>query len=72
MQSEILFSARERESLDWDTVNRLVGDNSNFESFLKDLMKDITVGKVKSNYNTTYSDEEGAWEGCKEIGILPG
>lgn len=72
MQSEILFSARERESLDWDTVNRLVDDNPDFESFLNDLMEDITVGKVKSNYDKTYSDEEEAWERCKEIGILPG
>lgn len=27
MQSEILFSANEKESLDWDTINRLVDDN---------------------------------------------
>lgn len=70
MQSEILFSAKERETLDWDTVNRLVADNKDFENFLNDLMEDITVGKVKSNYDKVYNDEEEAWEKCKEIGIV--
>lgn len=69
MQSEILFSAKERDTLDWDTVNRLAGENQDFKNFLNDLMEDITVGKVKSNYDKTYKDEEEAWEKCKEIGI---
>lgn len=30
MQSEILFSAKEKDSLDWDTINRLVDDNRNY------------------------------------------
>ena len=33
MQSEILFSAKEKDSLDWDTINRLVDDNRNFKKF---------------------------------------
>lgn len=56
MQSEILFSAKD--SLDWDTINRLVDDNRNFKSFLNDLMEDIKVGKVKSRYDRVYEDEE--------------
>ena len=69
MQSEILFSAKERDILDWDTVNRLVAENPDFRDFLDDLMEDITVGKVKSKYDKVFDDEEEAWEKCKEIGI---
>lgn len=71
MQSEILFSAKEQESLDWDTVNRLVAENDDFGKFLDNFMEDITVGKVKSVYDKTYTDEETAWEKFKELGILP-
>lgn len=71
MQSEILFSAKEQESLDWDTVNRLVAENDDFGKFLDNFMEDITVGKVKSVYDKTYTDEETAWVRCKELGIFP-
>ena len=62
MQSEILFSAREKDSLDWDTINRLVDDNRNFKSFLNDLMEDIKVGKVKSRYDDVYLEEEQMYQ----------
>lgn len=67
MQSEILFSAKERDSLDWDTVNRLVAENSDFSDFLDDLMEDITVGKVKSTYDDTFTSEEEAQEYFDEL-----
>lgn len=67
MQSEILFSAKERDSLDWDTVNRLVAENPDFRDFLDDLMEDITVGKVKSSYDDTFSNEEDAQEYFDEL-----
>lgn len=67
MQSEILFSAKERDSLDWDTVNRLVAENPDFSDFLDDLMEDITVGKVKSSYDDTFSNEEEAQEYFDEL-----
>ena len=58
MQSEILFSAKEKEFLDWDTINRLVDSNPDFKKFLEDLMEDIKVGKIKSKYDETYTEEE--------------
>ena len=67
MQSEILFSAKERDSLDWDTVNRLVAENTDFRKFLDDLMEDITVGKVKSTYDKIFTDEEDAQKYFKEL-----
>lgn len=70
MQSEILFSAKEKESLDWETINRLVDDNRDFKNFLNDLMEDIKVGKVKSRYDEVYEDEDLARLKFKETGIL--
>lgn len=70
MQSEILFSAKEKEALDWDTINRLVDDNRDFQHFLNDLMEDIKIGKVKSIYDEIYEDEDVAQIKCKEKGIL--
>ncbi len=67
MQSEILFSAKERDSLDWDTVNRLVAENPDFRKFLDDLMEDITVGKVKSTYDKIFTTEEEAQEYFNEL-----
>ena len=67
MQSEILFSAKERDSLDWDTVNRLVAENTDFRKFLDDLMEDITVGKVKRTYDKIFTDEEDAKKYFKEL-----
>lgn len=67
MQSEILFSAKERDSLDWDTVNRLVAENPDFRNFLDDLMEDITVGKVKSKYDKIFTEEEEVQEYFKEM-----
>nr|WP_217934652.1 HTH domain-containing protein [Enterocloster clostridioformis] len=70
MQSEILFSAKEKDSLDWDTINRLVDDNRNFKSFLNDLMEDVKVGKVKSRYDDVYLEEEQIYQYVLKCGIV--
>lgn len=71
MQSEILFSSKEKESLDWDTVNRLVDENRDFRNFLNDFMEDIKVGKIKSQYDKVYEDEDVARVKFQENGIFP-
>ena len=70
MQSEILFSAKEKDSLDWDTINRLVDDNRSFKSFLNDLMEDVKVGKVKSRYDDVYLEEEQMYQYVLKCGIV--
>ncbi len=50
-QSEILFPSRNTEFLDWETIDRLIDENSNFKDFIEDLMEDIKLGKVKSSYD---------------------
>lgn len=61
-QSEILFSAKTKEFLDWDTIDRLVNENSDFESFVNDLMEDIKIGKIKSNYDSTLKDDDETYK----------
>lgn len=70
MQSEILFSAKEKESLDWDTINRLVDSNPDFKKFLDDLMEDIKIGKVKSKYDDVCLEEEEIYQYAIKNGIL--
>ena len=48
-QSEILFSARTREELDWDTIERL-NENPDFKNFLGYVSEDMRLGKTKSPY----------------------
>jgi len=50
-QSEILFSAKKAEFLDWETIDRLSEENNDFKIFIDDLMEDIKLGKVKSKYD---------------------
>ena len=57
-ESEILFPARIKESIDWDTVNRLATENSHFTDFLKFITEDCKLGKIKSQYDKVLSIEE--------------
>ena len=57
-QSEILFSAKSKEFLDWETIDRLTDENTDFRAFLDDLMEDVKVGKVKSDYDKALSEKE--------------
>ena len=57
-QSEIMLPAKEKEFVDWDTIDRLADENADFKSFICDLTEDIKVGKVKSIYDKVLSEEE--------------
>ena len=70
MQSEILFSAKEKESLDWDTINRLVDGNPDFKKFLDDLIEDIKISKIKSKYDEVCLEEEQMHQYALKNGIL--
>lgn len=69
MQSEILLSAKEKESLDWDTINRLVDSNPDFKKFLDDLMEDIKIGKIKSKYDEVCLEEGQMYQYALKNGI---
>ena len=50
--------------------NRLVDSNPDFKEFLQDLMEDIKVGKIKSKYDETYTEEEQMCQYALKCGIL--
>lgn len=57
-QSEILFSAKSKEFLDWDTIDRLTEENNDFKGFIEDLIEDVKLGKVKSRYDKILDEIE--------------
>ncbi|MCX8020479.1 MAG: HTH domain-containing protein [Chitinophagaceae bacterium] len=57
-ESEILFPSRINQEIDWDTVNRLANENSDFNEFLRMISEDCKLGKVKSLYDKVYSIDE--------------
>lgn len=57
-ESEILFPSKVNQEIDWDTVNRLANENSDFSDFLKLITEDCKLGKVKSQYDKVLKLEE--------------
>lgn len=57
-ESEILFPSKINPEIDWDTVNRLANENSDFNDFLKLITEDCKLGKVKSQYDKVLKIEE--------------
>jgi len=57
-ESEILFPSRTNIEIDWDTVNRLANENSDFNDFIKLITEDCKLGKVKSQYDKVLKPEE--------------
>jgi len=68
-QSEIILPAKEKQVLDWDTINRLAEENTDFKKFLVDLTEDIRLKKVKSKYDEIMGDEKMEKHLC-EKGII--
>lgn len=54
-QSEIILPAKEKEFIDWDTIDRLTDENIDFKHFICDLTEDI---KVKSIYDKVLGEKE--------------
>jgi hypothetical protein len=67
-ESEILFPSRINQEIDWDTVNRLANENSDFNDFLKLITEDCKLGKVKSQYDKIFNIDE-LTDYIKEKGI---
>lgn len=57
-ESEIIFPSRINPEIDWDTVNRLANENSDFSNFLRLITEDCKLGKVKSQYDKVLKPEE--------------
>lgn len=57
-ESKVHFSSRINNDIDWQTVNRLTTDNKDFSNFIKDILEDIELQKVKSKYDDYLNDTE--------------
>lgn len=58
-ESEILFSAKAKDEIDWDTINRLLANNSDFDEFIQRVTKDANYAEVrKDKYDKVLSDTE--------------
>ena len=45
--SSIIFPARHKNSLDWDTINKLANENKDFENFISRIKKDIATKEIR-------------------------
>lgn len=55
--SRILYPARFRESLDWETINKLCEQNRDFEKFLQDVKIDFESKRIhRSDYDEVVKD----------------
>lgn len=57
--SSILFPAKRREVLDWETMNKLSDHNSDFDKFLQDVRIDFESKRIhKSEFDEVINDPE--------------
>lgn len=57
-ESEIVFPAKINESLDWDTINRLVEDNIDFKEFTETISDTSKTNKISKEYDEVLNDEK--------------
>jgi hypothetical protein len=56
-ESEIVFKARARETIDWETVNKLARQNEEFDQFLRQVKIDVTSKHIhKGEYDKVEQD----------------
>ena len=66
--SEILFPARFKSELDWDTINKLSMENRDFKEFVKRIKIDISSKEVRKEKYDKVSEIEKLKESIKEKG----
>lgn len=71
-QSEILFTSKERNKLDWETIERLVEENKDFRTFIADVAVDTTDNdkRLRGGYDKCFVDDEEAEQYAKKTGII--
>lgn len=64
--SEVLLPARQREEIDWETVNRIATVNEDFTSFLDSASNSVKINQAATNgFDRVLSDDEAAELGKK-------
>jgi uncharacterized protein len=57
-EGQIIVPAEFRKQIDIDSMDRLAGENKDFSNFLKNIIDDNKIKKVKSNYDKVPDDDE--------------
>lgn len=57
-ESEILFPSKVNETLDWDTINRLLEDNIDFKEFAETIYNTSKTDKISKEYDEVLNDEK--------------
>jgi hypothetical protein len=58
--SQVIFPARPKDYLDWETMNKLCDQNRDFETFIDDVQRDYSGKKIHpSEYESIINDPEG-------------
>jgi uncharacterized protein len=58
-QSEVILPSKEKKSLDWDTINRLIKSNEDFRLFIQRVTNDATSKEIrKEKYDQILSGEK--------------
>ncbi|PFO03841.1 hypothetical protein COJ85_14000 [Bacillus sp. AFS076308] len=57
--SEILFPAKPKKDIDWETVNKLCKENPDFSKFIKRIRNDLNTKEIiREHYDKIYSSEQ--------------
>ena len=58
-QSDFFSHAKEKESLDWSTINNLASQNEDFKEFIRRVKKDLNAKEVREDwYDNIKTDDE--------------
>lgn len=62
LSSDVLIPAKEKENLDFETIDLLVGENPDFEKFIESINRNIKVSDseyiIEKDYDEVYDDEK--------------
>lgn len=68
-QSEVLFPSKISESLDWDTIDKLM-DNPDFSDFIKEITTTTKSNSKKRVYDESYDNDEACREYAENKHII--
>jgi hypothetical protein len=57
--SRVIFPAKQKENLDWESIDKLCNQNPDFKDFLKSIKDNLKISKIhKDEYDDVLSAEE--------------
>lgn len=57
--SRVIFPAKQKENLDWESIDKLCNQNPDFKDFLKSIKDNLKISKIhKDEYDDVFSAEE--------------